>query len=127
MASVEMRLTDVGLFGNDAAEDESEEVFKSYVIDRPEVSAFADAARALAIARAYKGEGKSALLRITQLKLEVQLPPESVLVARPATELVPDLLGEDYSAWTRRGRQRYLDFSPTRSERASAQPGLMMQ
>jgi hypothetical protein len=89
------------LFGNDAAEDENEDVFKSYVVDRPEVDVFADRALQLAFARAYKGEGKSAILRIARLRVEEKLDAESLMVARPASELMPELGTEDYAAWTR--------------------------
>jgi hypothetical protein len=57
------------LSGNDAAEDEEEEVFQAYAVDRTETSNFADATRRLCIARAYKGEGKSALLRMAATRI----------------------------------------------------------
>jgi hypothetical protein len=62
-------LLEPDLFGNDAAEDEDEDVFRAYAPQRDEVGTFTDAARRLCVARAYKGEGKSAprheVLRIT--------------------------------------------------------------
>ena len=51
--------TDPTLFGNEAAEDENDAVFRSYVVERPEVRRFLDPNRLIAIIRAYKGEGKS--------------------------------------------------------------------
>lgn len=62
-------LNDKTLFGNEAAEDEVEDIFTGYAVERPEVSKFLDQTSSLAIARAYKGEGKSALLRLVALRL----------------------------------------------------------
>jgi hypothetical protein len=62
-------LADAELFGNEMAEDEEELLFKSYALVRDEFSQFLDASRKIQIVRAYKGEGKSALLRLTFLKL----------------------------------------------------------
>jgi hypothetical protein len=68
-ASELIDLTDPTLFGNDAAEDEQDDVFSSYAYERPELSAFSDGNRSLVVARAYKGEGKSAMLRLAERKV----------------------------------------------------------
>lgn len=93
-------LTDPTLFGNDAAEDEREDIFYSYALEREEVGAFADPYRPLCIARAYKGEGKSALLRLTKRKVSNEAS-EPVQVARTASELAPEVARDDYSSWVR--------------------------
>ncbi|WP_131705313.1 P-loop ATPase, Sll1717 family [Xanthomonas citri] len=60
-------LEDSELFGNEMAEDEDELLFSSYAYERKEFSSFLDPATKLKVVRAYKGEGKSALLRWTSL------------------------------------------------------------
>lgn len=60
------------IFGNDAAEDESESAFESYALHRPEIAKFADARKPLQVVRAYKGEGKSALLRLVEGTLRIK-------------------------------------------------------
>ncbi|WLA00843.1 P-loop ATPase, Sll1717 family [Xanthomonas translucens] len=51
------------------AEDEEERLFASYAYEREEFGSFLDSSTKLKVVRAYKGEGKSALLRWTFLKL----------------------------------------------------------
>jgi hypothetical protein len=92
-------LTDPDLFGNDAAEDEDEEVFKSYALDRPELAAFTDAKRKICVARAYKGEGKSALLRLVRAHLEED--PHAFIISATGASLSPDTTAEDTDAWVR--------------------------
>lgn len=98
--SASIVLTDPTLFGNDAAEDEKDEVFNSYVMERPELATFVDRKRSFAVARAYKGEGKSALLRLTRHRIG-QVREPLVLVAKTASELAPEVVREDYATWTR--------------------------
>lgn len=62
-------LADSELFGNEMAEDEEERLFTSYAYERDEFPAFLNSAAKLKVVRAYKGEGKSALLRWTYLQL----------------------------------------------------------
>lgn len=62
--SVKIQLDALDLFGNDAAEDEEEDIFQSYALEREETRIFTDPLRRLCVVRAYKGEGKSALLRL---------------------------------------------------------------
>lgn len=63
MTNWRVDLTDDELFGNEMAEDEEERLFTSYAYERPEFQAFLNSATKLKVVRAYKGEGKSALLR----------------------------------------------------------------
>lgn len=92
-------LTDPTLFGNDAAEDENDDVFYSYAIERPEVGLFADPQRPIAIVRALKGEGKSALLRLTHNKIH-RLMPAPIHIARTASELAPEVSKDDTTSGT---------------------------
>ena len=62
-----IKLTDPGLFGNDAAEEEDDEIFNSYALWRDEFNDFIDVNRGIVIARDYKGEGTSALMRLAKL------------------------------------------------------------
>lgn len=88
-----INLRDADLFGNDAAEDEEEAVFRAYVLQRDEANTFRDAARRLAIVRAYKGEGKSALLRLTQSALV--LAGVDLAIREPASTILPALESDD--------------------------------
>lgn len=55
-------LDDRTLFGNDAGEDEREDVLVSYFVDQPAFRRFLDAGEPLRVAVGRKGTGKSALL-----------------------------------------------------------------
>jgi len=99
-AQAHIILTDPTLFGNDAAEDETDEIFYSYALTRNEVEIFADPERRLCIAHAYKGEGKSALLRLTDRAVQVKYP-ESIKIARRSSDLSPDVARDDYASWVR--------------------------
>lgn len=93
-------LTDPTLFGNDAAEDERDDVFYTYAVERPELAHFADRKRAFAVARAYKGEGKSALLRLTRRQVELIREP-LIVVSKTGADLSPEVSRDDYPAWVR--------------------------
>lgn len=93
-------LTDPRLFGNDAAEDEQEDVFLAHALERAELARFANPSERICIARAYKGEGKSALLRIARLKLSGPDSPPLV-IATPASAIAPTLSGTDFPQWIR--------------------------
>lgn len=103
-------LSDKSLFGNEAAEDENEEIFTGYAVDRPEVEKFIDASSPLAIARAYKGEGKSALLRLVSLRLNSQtLPP--IVISVPASSISPELDDADSDKWVRGWKTNILKLA----------------
>jgi hypothetical protein len=104
MADPKFDLSDETIFGNEAAEDEQEEVFKSYVLQRGEVGPFTDPARPIAFARAYKGEGKTALLRLAQSSLS----PDSIVLGNTATALAPSLQTDDFALWVRSWKQAML-------------------
>jgi hypothetical protein len=110
--NAKIRLTDPTLFGNDAAEDEQDEIFYSYAVERPEVADFADTQRSLAIVRAFKGEGKSALLRLAQNKIRT-LRPAPIHLARTASELAPEATKDEYHVWTRAWKASILSLFAT--------------
>jgi len=98
-------LRDPGLFGNEAAEDEPEHIFSSYVLRRPEAARFVNAGNRFCVTRAYKGEGKSALLRLTRLAVQSG-PDHSLVVARTSGEIAPALTTSDWPSWTRAWKAR---------------------
>ena len=100
MATTAIRLTDPDLFGNDAAEDEEADILASYAVQRPELADFTSASRKICIARAYKGEGKSALLRLSASQVEKSGDPQ-IVVFISANSLSPALESADFPAWIR--------------------------
>lgn len=74
------------LFGNEAAEDEPLPVFRHYAVERPELDRFLNLDQPVAIVRAYKGDGKSALLRLTELRLKERMK-EALVVRCTAADL----------------------------------------
>jgi hypothetical protein len=103
-----IRLTDGDLFGNDAAEDEDAAIFDSYALTRPELGDFVSIGRPVCIARAYKGEGKSALLRLSATKAQTTSANPIVIVVS-ANNLSPSLTSLDFSAWIREWKAAILD------------------
>ena len=99
--------SDTSLFGNEAAEDEAESIFSSYAVVRSEVAEFLDAGVSLAVTRAYKGEGKSALLRLVHLELRKR-KPQPIVLAVPASSLSPELDSHDFDRWVRAWKQSIL-------------------
>jgi hypothetical protein len=97
-------LTDPTLFGNDAAEDELAEVFDSYFVSRPEVGEFLAPKQRLGVLRAYRGEGKSAVLRKGQQLLSEQ---KAIVTRTTGAALSPALDTVDPGQWTR-GWQRAI-------------------
>ena len=91
---------DKNLFGNEAAEDEAESIFNSYAVERPEVKDFLDPSSPLAVTRAYKGEGKSALLRLVHRDL-LRRTPQPLVISVAATSISPELESADFDRWVR--------------------------
>lgn len=100
MAHPPIRLSDPDLFGNDAAEDEDADLLVSFALERPELIEFTSARHKVCVARAYKGEGKSALLRIAASRCEAANENHIVLVAS-ANGLAPSLDTADFALWVR--------------------------
>ena len=86
--AVSIRLSDPDLFGNDVAEDERDDIFRAYALRRPEVAEFSNADTPYRIARAYKGEGKSALLRLTQQAIYAAQGADALVIASTGNALV---------------------------------------
>lgn len=63
MTDFRIDLSDPTLFGNDVAEDESDAVFDAYFLHRKEIDLFLNPTEKLRVLSAYRGEGKSAILR----------------------------------------------------------------
>ncbi len=95
------------IFGNDAAEHETESVFTSYAFYRPEVGRFTEAGRPLQVARAYKGEGKSALLRLVEAQLR-KLDEPPIIVKATGPSLSPKLETKDSDNWVREWKRKIL-------------------
>ena len=90
-------LSDLKLFGNDAADDEPEEIFKSYFCPRDEVSFFTDPKTPLAVLRAFRGEGKSAILK----KSFIDIRETSISIHSKGSNLSPDVTGTNPDKWMR--------------------------
>ncbi len=100
-------LTDPELFGKDAAEDDTDEVFQAYVMDRPESFSFLDSKNYVRIAKALKGEGKSALLRLVRTRLLQQGEPP-IIVAVKGKDVSPILDSTNSDLWTREWKKSIL-------------------
>lgn len=105
--NLRFKLDDTNLFGNDAADLEQQSLFLSYVVPRSELDELLDQDIAIQVTRAYKGEGKSALLRLLGNRLAIP----------GAAELVISALGPDHSPlvdssdsdlWTREWKKKLL-------------------
>lgn len=95
-----INLADPDLFGNDNAEDEDANVLESYFLPRPEYLHLKSVADQIAIVRAYKGEGKSALLRMLRVNLEPEAARgDLVLIECAATDIAPSIETTDPIAW----------------------------
>ena len=90
-------LSDTKLFGNDAAEDESDDIFKSYFYTRNDMSFFLNVDVPFAIIRAYRGEGKSAILK----KSNMDIQGDFISVYSKGSNLSPDVTGENSDKWVR--------------------------
>lgn len=86
---MQIDLTDEQLFGNDAGDDEDENLLKCYFLERPEFNRFYDRTNSIRIVKARKGTGKSALLRRTEA-LARPLFPDDLFVICKGPEIFPD-------------------------------------
>ncbi|MFC7300347.1 P-loop ATPase, Sll1717 family [Cognatiluteimonas weifangensis] len=99
-------LSDEELFGNEMAEDEEERLFTSYAYERVEFQSFLNPATKLKVVRAYKGEGKSALLRWTFLKLREF---KNVIAHNAyANSLAPNLAGASEAECIRLWKESFI-------------------
>ncbi|WP_139834972.1 P-loop ATPase, Sll1717 family [Pseudomonas sp. B35(2017)] len=72
-------LADPELFGNEAGEDEDEEILDSYFLDKQEFEKFYAPQKRLAFVRSRKGMGKSTLLKQTLYRRQKNNPEELVI------------------------------------------------
>lgn len=107
MSDIEIEYWDKDLFGNDAAEEEDEEVFTSYAFERPEVKEFANASHQIQFVRAYKGEGKSAILRIAAAKIRSE-KPNAITISTTGVNCSPNIESDDSDTWTREWKKNLL-------------------
>lgn len=103
-------ITSKQLFGNEAGEDEDEKIFNSYAVNRPEISDFLADDNPISIIRAYKGEGKSALLRLVALSLKNR-PQPPVVIYISATSISPELTDTDSDRWIRGWKSSILKLA----------------
>ncbi len=106
MTSVKIDFKDKDLFGNDAADQEKDEVFKSYAFERPELVDFLNHGENIQIARAYKGEGKSAILRMVKEKLQDN--NKLIVINSTGVALSPEIESDDSDTWTRAWKKKFL-------------------
>jgi hypothetical protein len=105
--SIQINLADVSLFGNDAADLEQEPLFFSYAVPRSELDDLLDNENSIQVIRAYKGEGKSALLRIVRNKL-AQNDSDQLIVPLIGPDHSPNLDNNDSDLWTREWKKTLL-------------------
>lgn len=105
---IKVNYTDKTLFGNDAAEEEQENIFLSYVVEPEIATEFLEYENKIQVVRAYKGEGKSALLRLVKNKLE-QIE-SNLVISNTAVSLSPSLDTFDSDEWTRKWKEKLLNL-----------------
>ncbi|WP_062271153.1 P-loop ATPase, Sll1717 family [Endozoicomonas arenosclerae] len=110
MEYLEVDYTDKSLFGSDIADTESDEVFAAYALERPEVKEFLDGSNPIQVVRAYKGEGKSALLRIVKNNL-LERAPNSIVINTTGVDLSPACDSSDSDFWTREWKKKILHLA----------------
>lgn len=105
--TLEIDVSDVTLFGNEASELEDEGVFFSYAVTRKELGLFLDEKSLIQVACSYKGEGKSGLLRLVRRQLAGKVDSPLVISAI-GTDLSPPLNSDDSDEWTRAWKERMV-------------------
>ena len=93
-------LSDLQLFGNDAAELERHEVFQSYFVNRPEYSDFCSSETSFRIVMAFKGEGKSALLKHLATQISERSDNE-LLISKSGADIKPVIDSLEMDDWVR--------------------------
>jgi hypothetical protein len=88
------------LFGDDNADAEDESRFRSYAIQTEEYESLEDPDTRLGFVSAYKGMGKSAILRLLEIRLKEQSEPPLVIRTK-AEDLLPKVFPQGTLGWTR--------------------------
>jgi hypothetical protein len=96
---VRIDLKSSDLFGNEAAEDEVEAVFSSTLLRRDDLAEFDDARNSIKVISAYKGEGKSSLLRALASQLSEKEDCFVITTTGPAA--APDVSSPDTAKWAK--------------------------
>lgn len=96
---VRIDLTAFQLFGNEAAEDEDEDVFWSNLLKREDLADFDSSANTIKVVSAYKGEGKSSLLRA--LGATMSRKPDCLVVSTTGSDASPELASPAPAKWAR--------------------------
>ncbi len=104
---IKIKLDELNLFGNDAADLEKENLFISYAVERDELNELLNTENAIQVIRAYKGEGKSALLRILKGKLN-QNKNEQLIITALGPDHSPVVNSTDSDVWTREWKKSIL-------------------
>lgn len=105
--TVRIKLDDKALFGNDAADLEQEKLFLSYAVERPELSDLLNPDNSILVTRAYKGEGKSALLRLLRSHLN-DSNAEQLVISAIGPDHSPSISSLDSDLWTREWKKSIL-------------------
>jgi hypothetical protein len=92
-------LSDEELFGNEAAEDEDEDVFVSHLFLRNDLSSFLKATNPIKTAVAYKGQGKSSLLR--SLETSSRDKEDEFVIRTTGGAISPEVSGHDAAKWAK--------------------------
>ncbi|HTB76121.1 MAG TPA: hypothetical protein VK762_22885, partial [Polyangiaceae bacterium] len=95
------------LFGREAAEEEELAVLLSYAIERRQLAAFLEPDRQIAIARGYRGEGKSTLLRLARSRIESR-SDAPLLVSTSVRQIAPSISSRDTEVWVREWKRVLL-------------------
>ena len=103
-----INLADETLFGNEAAEDENEDIFSAYAYARSEVERFCQPTQPIQIARAYKGEGKSALIRLARIRVSKDQAALTLETTGPS--LSPDIDTTSFEKWVREWKVSMVRF-----------------
>ncbi|TWT74307.1 P-loop ATPase, Sll1717 family [Allorhodopirellula solitaria] len=103
---MEIDLNDGTLFGNDAAEDEATDVFNAYFLPRSEVTDFMDGTMQFRFLRAYRGEGKSAIIRhVSHENAGVGIWGTKVT----GSSISPNISSADPNVWNREWQRSILN------------------
>lgn len=98
------KFDDPTLFGSEAADLEDAGLFFSYAMQRSEITEFLDDRHPVRIVSAYKGEGKSALLRLAEQKLSDR-PSKPLVVRVTGSSITPALNSLNEDEWIKAWKQ----------------------
>ena len=103
-----INLADLHLFGNEVAEDEKAEVFISYAYERREIESFCDQNIPIQIVRGYKGEGKSALIRLAKVKIS-ESQQEQIIIDTTGPAISPNSDSDNFDCWVKEWKKNIFN------------------